>query len=96
MWSWKAQNTPWPRAHSAASAASCARGWPGMGKGLKTRFTRPGLRFTKASSRPRSCWQKGHSKSANSTMVTGAFGSPRGGPKSETSSRARLPLSKDA
>ena len=74
MASWNGQKIPWSRAHSAASAAVSAWGWPATGKGLNWSFTRPGWLFTKASSLGRSCWQKGHSKSAYSRMVTGRLG----------------------
>ena len=61
-----------------------------MGNGLYTSFTRPGRAFTNASSTGRTRWQYGQVKSESSTTVTGAAGSPSGGPKRATSSFARL------
>ena len=82
------QNRSWSWAHSDASAAFWALAWIASGNCLKTSRTwSPYSSFTRSrvgTTRE----QKGHSKSENSTIVTGAFAGPvDGSPLMSTSAR---------
>src|SRR5258708_6874609 len=81
------QNLPCSLAQSAASAALAALGCIGSGYCRKTRRTLLPYFVTTCSRVGVMREQKGHWKSENSTMVTGAPDGPFAGPLAATSTR---------